>query len=195
MKVILKQDVPNLGRAGDIKTVKTGYARNFLLPKNYVMRATARTEKEKAFLEKVQNQKIQKRKKTAEETAKSIENKTITFVAKISDEGKMFGSITNIKIQQELEKEGIVIDKKTILLDENIKTLGKYEIDLKFYEGITSKINVVVQDEEGNTELVEIKSDLDEVNEESNQEDSEVSSEEVVTEEENSQENELEKSE
>ncbi|MDH5719988.1 MAG: 50S ribosomal protein L9 [Spirochaetia bacterium] len=152
MKVILKKDVANLGRAGDIKDVKDGYARNFLLPNGLVMSATARSEKEKAYLEKVQKIKIQKRKKTAEESAAAIKGKEITMVMKTSQAGKLFGAITNIHIQKELEKEGFSIDKKLIHIDEPIKNLGFYKAVLKLHEGISTEISIKVQDENGNTE-------------------------------------------
>lgn len=151
MRVILKSDVPNLGRAGDIKDVKNGYARNYLIPRGLVMSADARSEKERVFLDKVRERKVQKRKKTAEETAAAIKGKEVRITVKTGDHGKLFGSVTNLHIQKALEDEDILVDKKVIIVDEPIKELGEYNIALKFYEGIASDIRVIVQDEEGNT--------------------------------------------
>ena len=153
MKVILKQDVLSLGRAGDIKNVKNGYARNFLLPRNLVLPATAKSVKQREFLEQVQARKIQKRKKTAQETATAINGKEFAVTVKVGSEGKLFGSVTNMNIQKEVEKEGFLIDKKLIQLSDHIKTLGIYKVPLKFYEGIEAEITVRVQDPEGSIEV------------------------------------------
>lgn len=152
MRVILKSDVPNLGRAGDEKVVKDGYARNYLIPRNLVIQANARSVKEREFLKKMQERKIQKRKKTAEELSASLNGKAITIVVKTGDEGKLFGSVTNMHIQRALEAENVLVDKKVIILDDIIKQLGKYDIPLKLYEGVECKIHLTVQDEDGNTE-------------------------------------------
>ncbi|MDH5717432.1 MAG: 50S ribosomal protein L9 [Spirochaetia bacterium] len=165
MKVILKKDVANLGRAGDIKEVKNGYARNFLLPNGFVMPATSRSEKERIYLEKVQKLKVKKRKKTAEESATAVKNKEIVITMKTGEEGKLFGSVTSLHIQKELEKIGFEIDKKSIVLDSPIKNLGKYKINIKLYEGISSQINLTVQDEDGN---IEVKKEIKEEEKETN---------------------------
>lgn len=154
MRVILKKDVYNLGRAGDIKEVKDGYARNFLFPRDLVMSATARTVKEKQFLDNVQKRKVIKRKKTAEETAKSLAGKEVRIVVKTGEEGKIFGSVNNIQIQKELEKMGFQVERRTVALDDPIKTLGVYNVQIKFYDGIQAQIKVIVQDEQGNTKYV-----------------------------------------
>lgn len=185
MRVILKQDVPNLGRAGDIREVKNGYGRNYLIPNGLVMPATARSEKERIFLEKVQEKKIQKRKKTAEETAQTIRGKEVRITMKTGEEGKLFGSVTSIVVQKALEKEGYLIDKKLIQVDEPIKQLGKYTIPLKFYEGIESEITIFVQDEDGNIEpVIEEKETEDAAPEEVSQESETATEEAVVSEEE-----------
>ncbi len=154
MRVILKTDVPNLGRAGEIKEVKNGYARNYLIPRNLVMSADARSEKQRAFLESVQKRKVEKRKKTAAELAANLNGKEIRITMKTGEEGRLFGSVTNIQIARALETEGFLVDKKAILLDEPIKALGEYNIAIKFYEGVQSVLKVYVQDENGNTSYV-----------------------------------------
>lgn len=152
MKVILKKDIPNLGRSGDIKEVKNGYARNYLLPNDLVMSATAKTAKQQLFLEKMQERKIAKRKKTAQEMATTLQNKEIRVTVKTGEDGKLFGSVTNIHIQRVLEAEGFLVDKKVIQLEDPIKHLGEYNITLKLYEGVQTGIRLFVQDENGNIE-------------------------------------------
>jgi len=151
MKVILKKDVYNLGNSGDIKEVRDGYARNFLIPKGFVMSASARSVKEQNFLDQVRKQKIIKRKKSAAEMASTMNNIEVTLTAKMGDEGKMFGSITNHHIAAELDKLGYQVDKRTIHLDEPIKNLGKYTVKVKMFEDIVSNIKLTVQDETGNS--------------------------------------------
>ncbi|MES0491428.1 MAG: 50S ribosomal protein L9 [Leptospirales bacterium] len=154
MQVILKQDVPNLGSAGDIKDVKRGYARNFLFPRGLVMAATAKSKKEQDFLDQVRKQKIVKRKKTAGEMAAQISDFEVSITMKTGEEGKLFGSVTNLHIQKELEKAGHTLDKRAIILDEPIKSLGIYTVALKLHEGVSAQIKVRVQDEQGNVEFI-----------------------------------------
>lgn len=148
MKVILRTDVPNLGRAGDIKEVRDGFARNYLIPRNLVIPANARTEKERAYLELVQKKKIEKRQKTAQELAQKLNGLSVTIQVKTGEEGKLFGSVTNIHIARALEEQGIMVDRKNIILEDAIKSLGNFEIPIKLHEGIIAKINVQVVAEE-----------------------------------------------
>ncbi len=150
MKVLLKQDVTNLGRAGDIKEVKTGYARNFLIPNGFVIGADARSEKEQQFLDNMRKRKLEKRKKTAQESASSLNGKEVQITVKTGAEGRLFGSVTNQTIQKALEEIGHHLDRKSIDLSEPIRQLGKYTVQLKLHEGVAAAITVLVQDEEGN---------------------------------------------
>ncbi len=140
MRVILKQDISTLGRAGDIKEVKDGYARNYLFPRGLVMSATVRSVKEKAFLENVQARKIAKRKKSAEELATQLNGKEVTLQAKVGEDNKLFGSITNIQVAKQLESMGFAVDRRAIVLDENIKALGNYKIQVKLHDGVNAQI-------------------------------------------------------
>ncbi len=144
MRVILKQDIPTLGRAGDIKEVKDGYARNFLFPRGLVMNATVRSVKEKAFLEQVQARKIAKRKKSAEELAAQLNGKEVTLQAKVGEDNKLFGSITNIQISKQLEAMGFQVDRRAIALDDNIKALGNYKVQIKLHDGVNASIQLHV---------------------------------------------------
>ena len=140
MRVILKQDISTLGRAGDIKEVKDGYARNYLFPRGLVMSATVRSVKEKAFLENVQARKIAKRKKSAEELAAQLNGKEVTLQAKVGEDNKLFGSITNIQVAKQLESMGFAVDRRAIVLDDNIKALGNYKIQVKLHDGVNAQI-------------------------------------------------------
>lgn len=144
MRVILKQDIPTLGRAGDIKEVRDGYARNFLFPRGLVMSANVRSVKEKAFIEQVQARKIAKRKKSAEELAGQLNGKEVTLQAKVGEDNKLFGSITNMQLAKQLEAMGFAVDRRSIVLDENIKTLGNYKVQIKLHDGVNAAIQLHV---------------------------------------------------
>lgn len=144
MRVILKQDISTLGRAGDIKEVRDGYARNYLFPRGLVMSANVRSVKEKAFLENVQARKIAKRKKSAEELAGQLNGKEVTLKAKVGEDNKLFGSVTNIQVAKELEAMGFAVERRAIVLDENIKALGNYKIQVKLHDGVNAQIQLHV---------------------------------------------------
>lgn len=144
MRVILKQDISTLGRAGDIKEVRDGYARNYLFPRGLVMSANVRSVKEKAFLEQVQARKIAKRKKSAEELAAQLNGKEVTLKAKVGEDNKLFGSITNIQVAKELEAMGFTVERRAIILDENIKVLGNYKVQVKLHDGVSAHIQLHV---------------------------------------------------
>lgn len=144
MRVILKQDISTLGRAGDIKEVRDGYARNYLFPRGLVMSANVRSVKEKAFLENVQARKIAKRKKSAEELAAQLNGKEVTLKAKVGEDNKLFGSVTNIQVAKELEAMGFSVERRAIVLDENIKALGNYKIQVKLHDGVNAQIQLHV---------------------------------------------------
>jgi len=144
MRVILKQDISTLGRAGDIKEVKDGYARNYLFPRGLVMSANVRSVKEKAFLEQVQARKVAKRKKSAEELAAQLNGKDVTLKAKVGEDSKLFGSITNIQVAKELETMGYPVERRSIVLDDHIKALGNYKVLIKLHDGVNAHVQLHV---------------------------------------------------
>ena len=140
MEVILKKDVQNIGEAGDIVSVKDGYARNFLLPQNFAEIATkgAKENREKNLARiKAKQEKLHAE---ALELAKKIEAlEIIEFSAKAGESGKLFGAITTKKLAEEIKnKTGIEVDRKTISLDAPINKLGKFNMQIK----LTSKVKV-----------------------------------------------------
>ena len=152
MQVLLKNDVPNLGQVGDIKHVKNGYARNFLIPRGLVVVANAKNQKERAFLEHMQSKKTAKRRKEAEEQSKKLESLSVSIKAKLGVKGKLFGSITNIHVQKALAKKGILFDRKMILLEEPIRSLGIFQVQVRLYRDISIKVRVTITDSKGNIE-------------------------------------------
>ncbi|HPJ14044.1 MAG TPA: 50S ribosomal protein L9 [Spirochaetota bacterium] len=144
MKVILQKDVSNLGDAGDIREVADGYARNFLLPKKLVIaysEANGRTIAHQKHLIKV---KKEKRKKESEKVADQLKTVSLSFQTKAGEDGKLFGSITSADISAKLAEAGITVDKRKIVLDEQIKHVGEFNISIKLEEGVSAPLKVTV---------------------------------------------------
>jgi large subunit ribosomal protein L9 len=145
MKVILKQNVPSLGKAGDLVKVNDGYARNLLIPKGLASEAN---EKSIKIFEHEKNNILRKAEKeqiAAHDLAASLADITISISRKVGDQEKIFGSVTSKDIEQALQQKGFDIDKKMIIHDEQIKSLGEFKIKVKIHSGMEAevKLNVI----------------------------------------------------
>lgn len=148
MKVILLQDVKGTGKKNQLVNVSDGYARNFLFTKKLAVEATTDNLQKLKEFNASQDLKKQKEIEDAKELAKKIEEIQITIKAKSGETGKIFGGITSANISEELKKQhNINVDKKKIMLDEPIKLLGNYTVNMKLYEGINAKLKVNVEKE------------------------------------------------
>ncbi|MCX6763569.1 MAG: 50S ribosomal protein L9 [Candidatus Moranbacteria bacterium] len=144
MKIILMQDIKNIGKRGDIKNVSDGYARNFLLPKKLAEIATPEALK-KAELQKAQEQEQEKTGlEQMKKTAEKLKGLKLTLKAQQKDE-KLFGSITAKDIVSELKNRHLEIDEKSIILKEPIKKTGSYQITIDFGHQIKSQIEISVE--------------------------------------------------
>ncbi|HIE66260.1 MAG: 50S ribosomal protein L9 [Nitrospira sp.] len=156
MKLILKEDVVQLGQMGDLVDVADGYARNYLLPQKKATFATTRNVKLFEHEKRVVSDQVRKERFSAEETARKIEALVIRIPVKVGEEGKLFGSVTSKDIGEAVAAGGIGVDKRKILLDKPIKELGIFEIKIKIHNDITAQIKVeVVGMDEVVTEAVE----------------------------------------
>ncbi len=148
MKIILNQDVHELGLEGDIVDVAKGFARNYLIPKGFAMEANEQNVK----LMEMKRKKIEVKRFEAKEEAERIKEKmadvVITISQKVGEENKLYGSVTSMDIASHLEEQGISIDRRKIVLDKPIKMLGEYEVSVKLYPKVTGSIKVVVIPEE-----------------------------------------------
>ncbi|NCO83710.1 MAG: 50S ribosomal protein L9 [Nitrospirae bacterium] len=144
MKVILKEDVKNLGKMGDIVNVAEGHARNFLIPQKLAVEAITKNIKALELQKKVIQKKANKEKNSAQALSEKIAALNLTIKAKAGEEEKLFGSITSMDIAAELKNEGIDIDKKKISIDEPIKRLGAYTVGVKVHPDITTQLNITV---------------------------------------------------
>jgi large subunit ribosomal protein L9 len=144
MDVILRQAIENLGNPGDVVTVKPGYARNYLLPRGLAYEATPgnlkRIAAERQRLEAAENT----RRDTAKDVAKRIEEVSLTFSARVGEEGKLFGSITAADIAHQLEAQGVQVEKRQIDLHEPIKTLGVFRVPIRLHADVHPEVRVWV---------------------------------------------------
>ena len=147
MKVILNQDVPNLGEEGDVKDVADGYGRNYLLPKGmavpYNKQNQAIFEHEKDAIEKRKGEK----RKDALSLKERLESEEIVLEMPAGEKGKLFGSVTNATVAEELEKRGINLEKKRIEVpDHSIKMVGEYTIKVKLYEQESATVKIIIKE-------------------------------------------------
>jgi large subunit ribosomal protein L9 len=147
MEIILRQAVENLGKPGDVVTVKNGYARNFLLPRGFAYEATPgnlkRISQERGRLEAAENERVQ----SATELAKRLEEVQLTFSARVGEEGKLFGSVTSADIAGQLAEKGYTIDRRKIALDDPLRSLGEFHVPIKLHREVTSHVKVTVKSE------------------------------------------------
>ncbi len=144
MKVILKQDIPSLGRAGDLVKVNDGYARNMLIPKGLAVEADDKNIKALEFQKKQLLQKAQKEKAAATELADRLSEINLTLTRKVGDQHKIFGSVTSKDLETALKEQGFDIDRKMIVHDEQIKSLGEFKVRIKLAAGVDAEIKVNV---------------------------------------------------
>ena len=145
MKVILMQDVKSIGKKGELNEVSDGYARNFLLPRKLAKEANAQAMNEFKNAEAAKEYKVKVETEKAQENAKALSGKTVKISAKAGQNGKLFGSVTAKELAEEIGRQyGVEVDKRKIVLENDIKAFGTYSFDLKFYNGITATMSVVV---------------------------------------------------
>ncbi|HEY5996743.1 MAG TPA: 50S ribosomal protein L9 [Candidatus Deferrimicrobiaceae bacterium] len=144
MKVILREDVDNLGKAGEVVKVADGYGRNFLIPKNLVVLANPRNLKTLEHDRAVIEGRAKKARKAAEGVAEKLAAVTLTIAARSGEEGKLFGAITSRDIADALEKQGVPVDRKLVQLAEPIKQLGDYKVKVRLPGGLLPEVSVSV---------------------------------------------------
>ena len=144
MKVILQENIENLGHIGDVVKVAPGYARNYLLPKGLVLLAN---EKNTKAMEHARRQLEYKKNKVLEQARQlvaKIDALAINLVHQAGEEGKLFGAVTNMELAEQLKAQGIEIDRKKIVLAEPIKQLGEYTVTVKVHPEVSANLKVTV---------------------------------------------------
>jgi len=144
MQVILREDIEKLGKIGDLVKVADGYARNFLVPMKKAIEATPKNVNAMEHARKMVSDRLRKLKKEATAEADKIKGLSITIKAKTGEEGKLFGSVTSMDIAEAAKAQGVVIDKRKIVLAEPIKRLGEFTVPVKLHADIASELKVSV---------------------------------------------------
>ena len=147
MKVILKQDVEKLGKAGDVVKVAPGYGRNYLIPRRFAVEATPGNIKITEIEKLAQARRDHREKQSAAILAREIVKLTVTIQQKAGEGGSLYGSVTAMDIAEFLANHKIEIDKRKIQLDEPIKTIGEYQVPIRLHREVTVPIKVVVEPE------------------------------------------------
>ncbi len=144
MKVILKEDVDNLGQLGDVKEVAAGYARNFLIPRGLVIAATPKNMAEVEHERRLIDAKIAARQAEAKKVSEKISSVTVTQTVKVGEDGKLFGSVTAKDLIAALGEHGIEVGRHAIVLEHPIKSVGEYNIEVSLGQGVTGSLKVSV---------------------------------------------------
>jgi large subunit ribosomal protein L9 len=144
MKVILTQDMESLGLGGEIVNVAKGYARNYLIPRGMALEATEQNIK----LTEMQRKNIEIKRIKAKEDALKLKEKlsgvSVTIAQKVGEEDKLYGSVTTMDIADQLEKQGITVERRRIILDKPIKSLGEFSVMVKLHPEVSAPIKVMV---------------------------------------------------
>ncbi len=144
MQLILQQDVPNVGKAGDVVSVKEGYGRNYLLPKKLAVKAEPGNIKQLDHQKRVVAAKLSKMKHSAEELAGKLGQLSLTISREAGEEDKLFGSVANKDIAESLRNEGFIIDRHDIQLEAQIKSLGVFDVPVRLHPEVTGTVKVWV---------------------------------------------------
>ena len=144
MRVILKHEVPNLGEAGEIVSVANGYGRNYLIPRGLAIPASEGSVKQAEHQKKVAEAIRRKQLSGAQKLAESLEGTAVSIRREAGEDEKLFGSVTNRDIAEALAAEGIEVDKRSIKLDEPIKSIGLYTVQVRLHRDVTANVRVYV---------------------------------------------------
>ena len=144
VEVILRKDIADLGLAGEMVNVRPGYARNYLIPQGMALVATEGNRKRFEEERRQVEQSAEREREAAQELAGELEGRTMSFVRRASEGGRLFGSVTAADIADELEKEGLSVDRRAIRLDDPIKDLGEHEVPVRLHMDIEPSVKVSV---------------------------------------------------
>ena len=145
MKIILQKDVNNLGKIGDVVRVKDGYGRNYLLPRGLAVIADERNQRVLNHQKRIAQSLASKQQAIVQELASKLQDTTLSFKRESSEDGKLFGSVTNRDIADELKGHGIEIDRRKINLTAPLKEIGRTEVEILLSQDIKAMITVYIQ--------------------------------------------------
>jgi large subunit ribosomal protein L9 len=148
MEIILTQDFETLGFEGDVVDVAKGYARNYLIPKGIgILANNANLKALEMKKEKIMGRRV-KDKEAAEIIKERVSQITLTFTQKAGEEGKLYGSVTSRDIAEALEREGVTVDRRKIVIDEAIRSLGEFSVTIKLHPEVSTSLKIIVEGEQ-----------------------------------------------
>jgi len=142
--LILRKDVDNLGRVGDVVDVKPGYARNYLVPQGFAYSASENSARRLQQERQQARLGVERQRERAEEASRLLEGRSVTFKVRAGEEGRLFGSVTNADIAEQLAAEGLDIDRRDIVLEDPIKELGVYRVPVRLHADVRPELTVWV---------------------------------------------------
>ena len=149
MEVVLKEDIDNLGHMGDVVKVKDGYARNYLLPRGLVVLADKKNLKALEHEQRMIAQSRERLTKEAHGISETLSRVSLKFAVKVGEEGRLFGSVTNMDIEKALKEKGFEVERRRIVLQDPIKQVGDYEVPIRLRPEVMPSIKVRVVSEDG----------------------------------------------
>lgn len=144
VRLILRDDVPKLGDAGDVVTVRPGYARNFLLPKGLAIVATEARVRELEHHRRAIAERVARQMRAMQAEKKKFDGQKLSFEVRVGEEGRLFGSVTALHIAEQLAERGLVVDHRRIELGRPIKQVGEYQVQVKLHREVRAEISVQV---------------------------------------------------
>lgn len=148
MRLILRKDIEHLGEVGDVVEVADGYGLNYLIPKGLALHATASTVRATQHEQRLRDAQIQAAKRSAQDFAGEFSGVEIEFSMRVGADGRLFGSVTNRMIEDALQEKGLEVNRRRIVLDEPIKKVGTYDVDIRLHQEVRASVQVKVMPDE-----------------------------------------------
>ena len=148
MRLILRKDIENLGEVGDVVEVADGYGLNYLIPKGLALHATASTVRATQHEQRLRDAQIQAAKRSAQDFAGEFSGIELEFSMRVGADGRLFGSVTNRMIEDALQEKGLDVNRRRIVLDEPIKKVGTYDVDIRLHQEVRASVQVRVMPDE-----------------------------------------------
>ena len=148
MRLILRKDIESLGEVGDVVEVADGYGLNYLIPKGLALHATASTVRATQHEQRLRDAQIQAAKRSAQDYAGEFSGVELEFSMRVGADGRLFGSVTNRMIEDALQEKGLEVNRRKIVLDEPIKMVGTYDVDIRLHQEVRASVQVKVMPDE-----------------------------------------------
>ncbi|MCY4382654.1 MAG: 50S ribosomal protein L9 [Nitrospinae bacterium] len=148
MRLILRKDIESLGEVGDVVEVADGYGLNYLIPKGLALHATASTVRATQHEQRLREAQIQAAKRSAQDYAGEFSGVELEFSMRVGADGRLFGSVTNRMIEDALQEKGLDVNRRKIVLDEPIKMVGTYDVDIRLHQEVRASVQVKVMPDE-----------------------------------------------